>query len=357
MGCRVIAEAGVNHNGDPARALAMVDAAADAGADVVKFQTFVAEALASPAAPKAAYQRAATGENGSQLAMLKALELSHEAHVALRDRAAARGIDFLSSAFDPASLRFLTDTLGLDTIKLGSGELTNGPLLVEAGRTRVWVVLSTGMATMEEIGEALGALAFGYLRRTERPSRAALARAGASPEGRAWLAEKAVLLHCISAYPAPVEECNLRAMQTMRTGFGLPVGFSDHTPGIAVAIAAAALGAHAIEKHFTLDRTLPGPDHAASLEPAELAAMIAGVRAATAALGDGKKRPMPAEADTAAAARKSLAAGGTVRRGDSFGEANLAVLRPGTGISPMDYWNWLGRRAERDYAAGEPLIP
>jgi N-acetylneuraminate synthase len=328
----VIAEAGVNHNGDVGRALAMVDAAAAAGADAVKFQTFDAAALASPLAPKARYQG-----KGSQLAMLKKLELSHAAHRRLQTRAAARGIQFLSSAFDIGSLRFLARALRLPAIKLGSGELTNLPLVVEAGRSGKKVILSTGMGTLKEIDEALSALAAGY------GSRAALER-------------KVTLLHCTSAYPAPAAEANLRAMATMRARFGLPVGYSDHSPGIAVSIAAVALGASVIEKHFTLSRKLRGPDHAASLEPDELAALVAAVRDAAAALGNGVKRPVAAERDTARTARKSLVAARAVKRGERFDEKNLTTMRPGTGIAPRRYWDFLGRRATRDYRAGEAIV-
>jgi N-acetylneuraminate synthase len=322
----------VNHNGDIGRALAMVDAAAEAGADAVKFQTFDAAALASPLAPRARYQG-----RGSQLAMLKKLELSHAAHRRLKARAAARGIQFLSSAFDIGSLRFLARELRLPTIKLGSGELTNLPLLVEAGRSGKKVILSTGMGTLKEIDEALGALARGY------GSRRALKR-------------RVTLLHCTSAYPAHAAEANLRTLATMRSRFGLPVGYSDHSPGIAVSVAAVALGAVAIEKHFTLSRKLRGPDHAASLEPRELETLVASVRDAEAALGASAKRPAASERDTARVARKSLVAARAVRRGEKFDEKNLTTMRPGTGIAPRRYWDFLGRVATRDYRAGEPIV-
>ena len=347
----IIAEAGVNHNGSLERALAMVDAAAVAGADLVKFQTFKAEKLASRAAPKADYQNAAVGGGLSQLDMLRDLELDAAAHGRLIERCAARGIEFLSSPFDPDSLDLLARRLDLPRLKLGSGELTNAPLLLAAGRSGKAVILSTGMATLEEVRAALGALAYGYLGGAT-PSRAAFAEAY---DGAGRLGEKVTLLHCTSEYPAPYDEVNLRAMDTLAEAFGLPVGFSDHTQGIAIALAAAARGAVAIEKHFTLDRDLPGPDHRASLEPAELASMVAGIRQVEAALGDGVKAPTPSERKNMNAARKSLVAARPIRRGESFSAENLTVKRPGKGVSPTGYWETIGQAAPRDFAADEVI--
>lgn len=366
----VIAEAGVNHNGDIDQAMALVDAAADTGADAVKFQTFRAEALATSSAPKATYQSARTGFSGGQLSMLKALELSPDDHRLLQDRATTRGIHFLSTPFDHESLLFLIKDLGLKTIKLGSGEVTNGPLLVATGRTGCNVILSTGMSTEKEVGEALGALSFGYREATAMPSRSIfrnLVGAGPIPSD---IAKRVTLLHCTTAYPAPAAHSNLRAMQTMARKFGVRVGLSDHTKGIATAVAAAALGATTIEKHLTLDQSLPGPDQAASLEPDEFTTLVREIRIVEAArnngealtetliyqattLGDGQKRPMPSEMENKVVARKSLIALAPLRRGDAFNEKCLGVKRPGNGISPMEYWQWLGRTAARDYAADE----
>ncbi|MBI2236400.1 MAG: N-acetylneuraminate synthase [Magnetospirillum sp.] len=354
MPVTVIAEAGVNHNGDIGRALAMVDAAAAANADVVKFQTFRAAELVTATAPKAEYQKANDGDGG-QLGMLERLELSEEAHRRLMQRCDERGIEFLSTPFDLPSLAFLTDGLGLATLKLPSGEITNGPLLLAAARTGRRIILSTGMSTLDEVRDALGALAFGYTQGDAAPSRRAFALAMDSGDGRRALTDKVVLLHCTTEYPAPVGEANLRAMATLTQAFGLPVGFSDHTPGIAASIAAAALGAGVIEKHFTLDRGLPGPDHRASLEPAELAALVEGVHQAAAALGTGVKRPAPSEVKNMAVARKSLVALCVIRAGEPLTEANMGVKRPGTGLSPMDYWTRLGQAASRDYAPGEAI--
>lgn len=356
MNVQVIAEAGVNHNGDPALALKLVDAAARAGADTVKFQTFRAEALASAAAPKADYQARTTGPGENQLAMLRRLELSGEAHRAVLDRCRERGIRFLSTPFDSGSLDFLVKDLKVDAVKIGSGNLTDAPLLLDAARSDLPVILSTGMATMEDIKSALGVLAFGYgASKGERPARDSFRKAFAAPAGQAALRSKVTLLHCTTEYPAPVAETNLRAMDTMRRAFGLPVGLSDHTAGVAVAVAAVALGAVVIEKHLTLDKALPGPDHAASLDAREFAELVAGVRAVESALGDGDKRPRPSEIKNMAIARKSLVARRAIAKGESFSVENLGTLRPGDGVSAMDYFDWLGRAATRDYAAGEKV--
>jgi N-acetylneuraminate synthase len=347
----VIAEAGVNHNGDPALARALVDVALAAGADAVKFQTFRTDELASAAAHAASYQRAATG-SGSQKDLLRGLELDARAHEALVARCGERGVEFMSTGFDPESVA-LVARLGARRMKVPSGELTN-PLLLEAvAATGLPVILSTGMSTLEEVEAALDALAHAWAGRgATRPGEAPRAA------GRwAALAGKVTLLHCTTEYPAPFAEVNLRAMQTMAAAFGLPVGYSDHTRGIAIPIAAAALGATVIEKHFTLDRRLPGPDHAASLEPAELREMVAGIRAVEQALGTGRKAPTPSEVANLAVARRSLVAAAAIRKGEPFTRENLTVKRPGTGIPASRYHEWLGRRAGRDYLPDELIDP
>jgi len=351
----VIAEAGVNHNGSTKLALQLVDAAADAGADVVKFQTFKASAIVTRQSAKADYQTRTTDADERQLEMLRALELGEEAHAEIIARCKARQVRFLSTPFDFESLILLVDHFGLEEIKIGSGELTNAPLLLSAAQTGRSVILSTGMGTLGEIEMALGVLAFGYLERNDRPSRAAFIDAFASPEGRAVLAGKVTLLHCTTEYPAPFSDVNLRAMDTMRAAFGLPVGFSDHTSGIAVAIAAAARGATVIEKHLTLDRTMAGPDHMASLEPAEFAAMIASIRDVEAALGEAIKAPAPSERKNVAIARKSLVAAHTIAAGETFTPENLAIKRPGNGTSPIEYWDILGRVATRAFDPDESI--
>jgi N-acetylneuraminate synthase len=330
----VVAEAGVNHNGSPALALDLVDAAARAGADAVKFQTFRAEALASPLAPKAGYQERTTGSAESQRDMLRKLELDAAAHRALVARCRSHGITFLSTPFDLQSLALLVE-LDVPMIKIGSGDLTNGPLLEAAARSGKPLILSTGMATLAEIGEALALV---------------------ETRGRAKR-KRVTLLQCTTEYPAAPADLNLRAMQTLKERFGTRVGFSDHSTGTAAALAAAALGAVLIEKHLTLDRKMPGPDHAASLEPGDFAAMVAGIREVGRALGSAQKRPAKAELANVAAARKSLVAARAVRKGEAFSPENLAVMRPGGGISPMRYWEWLGKKAKRDYAAGELIKP
>lgn len=355
MSVFVIAEAGVNHNGERRKALALVAAAAKAGADAVKFQTFDADELASADAPKAAYQKRTTRAEESQRDMLRRLQLPREWHRELMAACRKRGIRFLSSSFDVKSLRFLVDDLKLGTLKIPSGEITNGPLLFEAGKSGRKIILSTGMSTLAEVEEALGVLAFAMTRPRGKPSRAAFRAAFESKSGKAALKKKVTLLHCTSQYPAPVEDANLRAMATLGDAFGLPVGLSDHTPGIAVAIAAVALGAAVIEKHFTLDRRLPGPDHKASLEPDELKEMIAGIRAIERALGDGIKRPRRSERETRKVARKSLVATRTIEKGQVIADDDLAAKRPGVGVSPMLYWDWVGRKATRNVARGKRL--
>jgi len=352
----VIAEAGVNHNGQVDMALRLVDAAAAAGADAVKFQTFRAEALAAPGAPMAAYQNRTMGNDESQLAMLRALELSTDAHRAVVERCCQRQIRFLSTPFDLGSLDFLVRDLAVDRLKIGSGDLTNAPLLLAASRSGLPIILSTGMATMEEIAAALGILAFGYISdRGWQPSRPAFSEAFASPAGTRVLKEKVTLLHCTTEYPAPPEEANLRALLSLRQAFDLAVGFSDHTAGIAVATAAVALGAVTIEKHLTLDRSLKGPDHAASLEPGEFKALVDAVRTIEVALGDGEKRPAPSEIKNKVVARKSLVARTRIAKGERFTAENLGTLRPGNGVSALDYFDWLDRPANRDYAPGEAI--
>ncbi|HYK02993.1 MAG TPA: N-acetylneuraminate synthase [Thermoanaerobaculia bacterium] len=349
----VIAEAGVNHNGSPELALQLVAAAADAGADYVKFQTFRAESLVTRSAATAQYQAAATGD-ASQFEMLRRLELSVEAHHEVVAACRERGIGFISTPFDSASLRLLVDEIGVALLKIGSGDLTNAPLLLESARSQKPVILSTGMGTLGDIELALGVLAFGYIGGGE-PSLDAFRRAYASAEGGEALRANVTLLQCTSEYPCVPEHVNLRAMDTLREAFGLATGFSDHTVGLAVPIAAAARGAAVIEKHFTLDKSLPGPDHKASLAPGELKAMVAAIREVELALGSARKLPTDTELATAAVARRSLVALEPIARGTAFTHANIGAKRPGTGLSPFELWEWIGRTADRDYDADELL--
>ncbi|CUH82391.1 N-acetylneuraminate synthase [Tropicibacter naphthalenivorans] len=351
----IIAEAGVNHNGDLNMALELVDKAAEAGADYVKFQTFKATKLASASAKKASYQTRTTDGAESQLAMLQRLELSVDDHKAIMARCDEKGVRFLSTPFDLDSLALLTDTFALPEIKLGSGELTNAPLLLAAGRTGVRIILSTGMGSLSEVEEALGVLAFAMCREGLPKGRTDFADVLLDPAVWPVLAERVMLLHCTTEYPAAVEDTNLHAMETLRRAFGVQVGYSDHTVGEAVSLAAVALGACALEKHFTLDRTLPGPDHAASLEPGELTQLIRGVRAVELALGTGIKQPGAAEVANRAVARKSLLAARDLPEGHVLTLDDIAVKRPGDGISPMALWDMVGQVTTRATPEGDAL--
>jgi N-acetylneuraminate synthase len=349
----IIAEAGVNHNGSVNIAKKLIDAAADAGADAVKFQTFRADALVSATAPKANYQKARTSASESQLSMLRKLELNEAAHRTLVAHCRMRKIQFLSTPFDEESIDFLVRQINVPLLKLPSGEITNSPLLLAAAHTKKPIILSTGMSTLNEIHIALGVLAFGYTGRKEKPSLNAFQDAYKTKTGQLALKTKVTLLHCTTEYPAPFTEVNLRAMDTMRAAFGLPVGLSDHTQGIAVSIAAAALGASVIEKHFTLDRSLPGPDHKASLIPDELLQLVKSIRDIEAALGSARKAPTRSELKNLRIARRSLVALTDVKRGELFTESNMGCKRPGTGASPNRYWQILGKKASKNYHRDE----
>jgi len=327
--CFVVAEAGVNHNGSVDLAGRLTEVAATAGADAVKFQTFKAERLVTAAAPKARYQTETTDAAESQLDMLRRLELSDDGHRMLVRTCAARGLAFLSTPFDEECADFL-DGLGMAAFKIPSGEVTNLPFLAHVARKGKPLIVSTGMAGLGEVEAAV---------RTIQAS------------GN----HDIVLLHCVSDYPARAVDANLRAMATMRAAFGLPVGYSDHTMGLPVALAAVALGACVLEKHFTLDRALPGPDHRASLEPDELTALVEGVRTIESALGHGRKTPAAGEASTAAVARKSLVAARPLAAGTVLTEASIAIKRPGTGLAPAMLGTLIGRTLRQDVAADAVL--
>ncbi|MBF0232992.1 MAG: N-acetylneuraminate synthase [Desulfamplus sp.] len=351
----IIAEAGVNHNGSIEMAKKLIDVAADAGADIVKFQTFCAEKVISRNAPKAEYQRKTTVEAESQLEMVQKLELNKKVHCELIERCRAKKIEFLSTPFDFDSIDLL-DSLNLSRLKIPSGEITNGPYLLHIARTGKSVILSTGMSTLGEIEIALGVLAFGYLFPNDQPSLEKFQGAFCSDEGKKMLEKKVILLHCTTEYPAPFEEVNLRAIATMRAAFGLPVGLSDHTIGITVPVAAVALESTVIEKHFTLDKNLPGPDHKASLEPDELKAMITAIRQVEKALGDTHKKPSPSEWKNRTIARKSLVAFCPINKEELFTERNIIPKRPGDGLSPMSYWRLLGRKARKNFDMDEMIV-
>lgn len=352
----VIAEAGVNHNGQRDLAFGLVDAAAEAGADAVKFQTFDAQKLASKSAPKAAYQKQHTDAVESQLAMLKKLELPREWHGELQAYSQKKGIAFLSTAFDVDSLAFLVD-LGMPLFKVPSGELTNGPLLWQFARTRKPLILSTGMATLSEVEQGLAIVAHALHADAEPANMDEVWRGWSNSEYRHSLRGHVTLLHCTSQYPTPFKEVNLRGMDTLASAFGLEVGYSDHTEGILIPVAAVARGARVIEKHFTLDRSLPGPDHKASLEPVELTQMMQNIRALQVALGDGSKVPQGSEWDTRKAARQQVVAARSVAAGAVLERADLTTARSGNGLPPTALWELVGQCANRAYEAGEVLEP
>ena len=329
MPVTIIAEAGVNHNGDLQMAKQMALAAKECGADIVKFQTAVPELVVSKFAEKAAYQKQTTDAAESQLDMVRKLHFDFAAHRELREYCDSIGIQYLSAPFDIPSVRFL-GTLNLPLLKIPSGEITNLPYLEEVARLRVPVLLSTGMSNLNEITDALGVL-----------------DDGGCPE--------ATILHCNTQYPTPYEDANLTAMIELFDQFGLPVGLSDHTPGWECDVAAAVLGAQVIEKHFTLDKSLPGPDQKASLDPAEFKAMVDAVRHTEAALGDGKKHVTDSEAPNKAVARKSIVAARPIQAGEEFTADNLTTKRPGDGISPMRWYQVLGQRAKRDFEEDEKI--
>jgi N-acetylneuraminate synthase len=351
MSVYIIAEAGVNHNGQIELAKKLIDAAKASGADAVKFQTFRADELVTQTAKKADYQLKNTASTESQYDMIKKLELQIEEYFLLKAYADKIGIEFLSTPFDESSLKVLVYDLGLKTIKVSSGDLSNAPFLYEIALCAQKVILSTGMSSLSEIEMALGVLAFGFLSQGKgAPSIQAFEQAYASLEGQKILQERVSILHCTTEYPAPIEEINLKAMSTIKNCFGLEIGYSDHTQGTHVPIAAVALGAQIIEKHFTLDKTLPGPDHQASLEPEELKYMVDCIRAIELSLGDGIKRPMPSEIKNRHIARKSLVAADSIAIGESL---KISCKRPGNGLSPYLYWDKLQMISTRNYQKDE----
>lgn len=326
----IIAEAGDNHNGDFELALRLVDKAAEAGADCVKFQTFVTENVISKFAEKAAYQKVTTGENESQYEMVKKLELSFEQFRSIQKYCEEKNIMFLSTPFDLDSIDFLEE-IRIPFWKIPSGEITNLPYLEKIAKTGKDIIMSTGMCTMEEIGEAVSIL-------------------------KGHGAGSITLLHCNTEYPTPFEDVNLRAMREMEEAFGVPVGYSDHTVGIEVPIAAAAMGAAVIEKHFTLDKNMEGPDHKASLEPEELKQMVCAVRHIEQAMGSGRKQPSHSEQKNISIARKSIVARRRICKGEELTEENLYIKRPGDGISPMRWYEIIGTAAVKDFEEDELIV-
>ncbi|MFA6290434.1 MAG: N-acetylneuraminate synthase [Victivallales bacterium] len=322
-GAFIIAEIGVNHNGSLSMARKLVDSAKKCGADAVKFQTFTADSVVTRTAVKAAYQKRNTSSSESQYEMLKKLELSRPAHMALKKHCRKRGIEFLSSAFDEDDADFLYG-IGIRKFKIPSGEITNLPFLRHIARKKCPIILSTGMSTMKEVREALGIIYSAGNRNV-------------------------TLLHCVTEYPAPHAEINLSAMLSMKKRFKVEVGYSDHTVGMEIPIAAVALGAKVIEKHFTLDKSLPGPDHKASASPAEFAGMVSAIRNVEKAMGDGVKKPARCEIKNICVARKSIVAACPIMKGELFRASNLRIKRPGTGISPMGIGTVIGRKAKKNF--------
>lgn len=355
-GVWIIAEAGVNHNGDLSRAIQLIEAAAEAGADAVKFQTFLSEDLAVPTAGLAAYQLSALPEIRNQREMLRALELSYDSFRQLAQRALECGIEFMSTAFDGRSLEFLVRELGIKRVKIPSGELTNSPDLYRAARYGLPMIISTGMATSEEVAGALDVVAYALLNDDPPTSRAQMVGARDLPEARQLLRKMVTLLHCTSEYPTPVEKANLLAMRAMGDDFRVPVGYSDHTEGVTVSTAAVTLGATVIEKHLTLDRQLPGPDHAASLEPRAFAELVRACRDSELALGSPLKVPTEVEAATAQQVRKSLVASRHLVLGHVLGPDDVTMKRPAGGLPPDLYWDLLGTSCDRAYDIDQQIV-
>ncbi len=351
----IIAEAGVNHNGSIELAKALIDKAVEAKADAIKFQTFKAKNIIKNDVEKVPYQLKTTAKDETQYQMLKKLELSIEEHQILIDHSQKKGIQLLSTPFDIDSLNLLVHRFRLPFLKISSGDITDAPLLLMAAQSQLPIILSTGMSTLGEVEKALSVLAYGYLSAEAPSSIQDFENAYHSIDGQKRLREKITLLHCTSEYPAPYTDINLLAMDTLRKSFGLQVGYSDHSIGISIPIAAVARGASIIEKHFTIDKNLPGPDHQASLEPAQLKEMILSIRDVEQALGSPIKAPSLSEIKNRMLVRKSLVVAKPVNKGEIFSKDNLTCKRPEFGISPFEYWNWIGRKAKKVYQQDEEV--
>lgn len=349
----IIAEAGVNHNGSLTLAKKLANVAKSAGADAVKFQTFKTENVVTRHARQANYQIQNLGEVSSQFSMLKKLELSFEQFVTLKNYCDELGIEFLSTPFDHESVHFLIDELELSQIKIPSGELTNAPFLHYIATRGKQMILSTGMATIEEIHEALSFIAYGLLKPDEEIALDQVKSLYNTTDAKQVLGKHVQLLHCTTQYPAPIESINLNAIKKMKEVFQLPIGLSDHSEGIHIPIAAVAMGARVIEKHFTLDKTMEGPDHIASLNPTELKKMVDQVRDIENSFGNGEKIPTSAELQNVIASRRSLVAKMPIKAGEFFTPHNLTTKRPGYGKSPSLYWNYIGQPASKNYEADQ----
>lgn len=349
----IIAEAGVNHNGSLKQALQLIDVAKSSGADCVKFQIFKANELVCKHTLSAEYQKKNMQKNTSQLDMLKQLEISQEEFVLIENYCRDQHIDFMATPFDFSSLDFLLNELKAKRIKISSADLTNAPLLLAVAKSSCSMILSSGMASLAEIEQALSVLAFGFNQTGEQPSIEEFQQAYTSKAAQEKLRRRVSLLHCTSDYPARYNEVNLAVLQTLRQAFHLPVGLSDHTQGIAVPTAAVALGAKIVEKHFTLDKNLPGPDHKASLQPEELNTMVTAIRQVEEAMGTSLKWPSLAEQKNKQVVCKSLVAKSAIKKGELFSEVNMTTKRAGVGIAPIHYWDLIGKNAMQDYQADD----
>lgn len=346
----IIAEAGVNHNGSISLAKKLIDAARSSGANAVKFQTFKAGNLVTHNAGMANYQKKnLNSKSNSQYSMLKRLELSYNDFAELKKYCDQKKIEFLSTPFDLESLNFLVKKLKMKKIKLGSGEITNAPLLLAAAHTGLPIILSTGMSTLKEVETAVNIIGYGYVSKNKFPKTYDWNHYFKKPSVLKILKKKLTLLHCSSEYPAEIKTLNLSAMKTLENYFKIPVGYSDHTMGIHIPLIAVGLGAPIIEKHFTLDPKMKGPDHKASLKPNELKKMISDIRDFEKAIGTSNKRPTVKEKSTAKVARKSLVAAKNIRKGEILTVKNLTTKRPGTGLSPVLFWNYIGKKAKQNY--------
>ena len=352
----IIAEAGVNHNGSLDMAFELVNIANEAGADIVKFQSFDAEQLVGINAPLANYQRRNSGHFDTQKEMLGRLQISKTEQKQIANYCDQVGIEFLSSAFDSESLKFISNDIGVKRLKIASGEITNLPFILEHARLGKEIIISTGMANWSEVENALSVLAFGFVAEpNSKPSMDAFMSAYSSKDGKEALERNVTILQCTSEYPAPIDELNLSVMQAMRESFRLKVGFSDHSAGIIAAVIAASLGASVIEKHFTIDKNLPGPDQQASLDPTELSELVTALRIVPKAIGSREKRLQTSEEKNKPIVRRSLVAATSICIGEKFSEENLTTRRPGLGMDPCFYWSVIGSPATRDYSAGEPI--
>ena len=348
----IIAEAGVNHNGSLAMAKQLVDAAKSVGADIIKFQTFTAENLVTKDAKQAEYQKNNTGVTESQYSMLKDLELSYENFKELNNYCKSVNIQFLSTAFDSGSLRFLVENCNMPFLKIPSGELTNLPFILEHAKTQKKIILSTGMSNLEEIKDAVRTVYFGYFS-NEKPTIKSIRQFYNDSKNFESFRERLVVLHCTTEYPTPLDQINLNALKTIQSELNLKAGYSDHSADTFVGPLAVAAGAEIIEKHLTLDKSLPGPDHKASLDPFEFKELVSKIRQTEKILGSYCKEAQPCELKNIQVARKSLVANCAINEGFEFTKENLTIKRPGSGLPPKEIWDLLGQKAVRNYLEGE----